>query len=168
MRTARNAGPSVGQSFDDEIDFGSDLLPQRQGCHPCVGRLGVMLDRDAALGDAITEPMQKHVAARFGDVEHADLEPVETLRTRQARPERRTSLRGRVEKHGHGLTSLVTGRLLRGPPTPQPPMMPENMPASPPARTIINPPGRNLLTDRPASDAGRPPSSSATGISHSR
>jgi hypothetical protein len=27
MRTARNAGPSVGQSFDDEVDFGGDLLP---------------------------------------------------------------------------------------------------------------------------------------------
>jgi hypothetical protein len=28
MRTARNAGPSVGQSFDDEVHFGGDLLPQ--------------------------------------------------------------------------------------------------------------------------------------------
>src|SRR5215469_17294476 len=73
------------------------------------------------------------------------------------------------------LTSLVTGRLLRGPPADQPPMMPENMPASPPARTIIIPPGRNLLTVLPASDCG-PPSSmplapatkSAPGISHSR
>src|SRR5215469_12690105 len=67
-----------------------------------------------------------------------------------------------------GFTSLVTGRLLRGPPTPQPPMMPENMPASPPARTIINPPGRNLLTVPPACEGKRPPSTSATGISHKR
>ena len=28
MRTARNAGPSVGQSFDHEVDFAGDLLPQ--------------------------------------------------------------------------------------------------------------------------------------------
>jgi hypothetical protein len=27
MRTARNAGPSVGQPFDDEIDLSGDLLP---------------------------------------------------------------------------------------------------------------------------------------------
>jgi hypothetical protein len=27
MRTARNAGPSVGQSFDDDIDLGGNLLP---------------------------------------------------------------------------------------------------------------------------------------------
>ena len=26
MRTARYAGPSVRQSFDDEVDFGGDLL----------------------------------------------------------------------------------------------------------------------------------------------
>src|ERR1700730_10188233 len=97
MRTARNAGPSVGQSFDDEVDFGGDLLPQRQGRHPRIGRLGVVRDGDAALREPLAETMQKHVAARFGDVENADLEPVETLRPRQARPNRRTSLRGRVE-----------------------------------------------------------------------
>jgi len=57
MRTARNAGPSVGQSFDDEVDFGGDLLPQRQWCHPRVGRLGVVLDGDAALADALAEPV---------------------------------------------------------------------------------------------------------------
>ena len=63
MRTARNAGPSVGQSFDHEIDFGGDLLPQRQRRHPGVGRLGIMLDGDAALADALAETMQKHIAA---------------------------------------------------------------------------------------------------------
>ena len=63
MRTARNAGPSVGQSFDHEIDFGGDLLPQRQRRHPGVGRLGIMLDGDAAFADAIAETMQKHIAA---------------------------------------------------------------------------------------------------------
>src|SRR6266404_3372654 len=97
MRTARNAGPSVGQSFDDEVDFGSDLLAQRQGRHSRIGRLGVVRDGDAALGEALAETMQKHVAARFGDIENADLEPVETLRPWQARADRRTSLRGRVE-----------------------------------------------------------------------
>src|SRR5271166_5088859 len=72
-------------------------------------------------------------------------------------------------------TSLEMGRLLRGPPADQPPMMPENMPASPPARTRKRPPGRNLLTVLPVSEGG-PPSAmplapatrSAPGISHSR
>src|SRR5205823_12214012 len=175
MRTARNAGPSVGQSFDDEIDFGGDLLPQRQRRHPRVGRLGVMPDGDAALGEPLAEPVQKHVTARFGDVENPDRQSVEPFRPRQTRPDRRTSLRGGVEKYGHGLTSLVTGRLPRGPPADQPPMMPENIPASPPARTIINPPGRNLLTVLPASEGGppsamplAPATSSSPGISHSR
>src|SRR6266481_4874989 len=118
--------------------------------------------------------MEKHLAARPGDVEYADRQPVETLRP-GARPDRRTSFRGWVEKHGHGLTSLVMGRLLRGPPADQPPMMPENMPASPPARTRKSPPGRNLLMVLPASEGG-PPSAmplapatrSSPGISHSR
>src|SRR5271169_5520410 len=156
MRTARNAGPSVGQSFDDEVDFGGDLLPQWQRRHPRVCGLRVVLDRDAALADPLAETVQKHVAARLGDVEDADRQPVEPLRSRHARPDGRTSFRGRVEKDGQFLTSLVTGRLLRGPPADQPPMMPENMPAPPPARTIIIPPGRNLLTVRPTSDWGPP------------
>src|SRR3954453_7064466 len=73
------------------------------------------------------------------------------------------------------LISLVTGRLPRGPPADQPPIMPENIPASPPARAIKRPPGRNLLTVLPASDGG-PPSAiplapairSSPGISHKR
>src|SRR5262245_22919300 len=119
--------------------------------------------------------MQKHVTARFGDVGDAARLPLKFLRPRQTWPDGRTSFRSRVEKDGQFLTSLVTGRLLRGPPADQPAMMPENMPASPPARTIIIPPGRNLLTVLPASDAGPPsamPLAPATrsppGISHSR
>src|SRR5271154_6486798 len=45
MRTARYAGPSVAQPFDDEVDFGGDLLPQGQWRHPRVGRLGIVLER---------------------------------------------------------------------------------------------------------------------------
>src|SRR5438874_10543575 len=55
----------------------------------------------------------------------------------------------------HILISLVTGTLPRTPDD-QPPMMPENIPAPPPARTIKRPPGRNLLTVVPASDGGPP------------
>src|SRR5439155_17463834 len=135
----------------------------------------VALHRDAAFLEPLVEPVEEYIAARLGDVENADCQTVEPLRPRQTRPYRRTSLRCRVEKHRHGLTSLVTGRLPRGPPADQPPMMPENIPASPPARTIISPPGRNLLTVLPASEGGppsamplAPATSSSPGISHSR
>src|ERR1700720_792268 len=101
MRTARYAGPSVGQSFDDEVDFAGDLLPQRQRRHSRVGRLGVMPDGEAALGEPLAEPVQKDVAARLGNVENPDPEPVQPLGPRQAWPDRRTSLRCRVEKYGH-------------------------------------------------------------------
>src|SRR4029077_4711316 len=97
MRTARYAGPSVGQSLDDEVDFAGDLLPQRQRRHSRVGRLGVMPDGDAALGEPVAEAVQKDGAARLGDIENSDREPVETLRPRQARQDRRISLRCRVE-----------------------------------------------------------------------
>src|SRR5271156_3629488 len=49
MRTARYARPSVAEAFDDEVDFGSDLLLQGQRSRPCVGRLRIVLEGDAAL-----------------------------------------------------------------------------------------------------------------------
>src|SRR5258706_7493708 len=118
MRTARYARPSVAEAFDDQIDLAGDLLLQRQRRRPGVGRLLVALDRDAALLEPLVETVEEYVAARLGDVEQADGQPVEPLRALQARPDRRTSLRCRVEKHRHlhllyGLTSLVTGMLPR-------------------------------------------------------
>src|SRR5579859_7003847 len=98
MRTARYAGPSVAQPLDDEVDFGGDLLLQRQGRGARIGRLLVALDRDAALAQPFVEAVEKHVAPRLGDVEKPDHEPVEPLRARQARPQRRTSLRGGIEE----------------------------------------------------------------------
>ena len=46
MRTARNAGASIGQPFDDEVDFGGDLLPQCQRRHP---RIVVVVEVDGAI-----------------------------------------------------------------------------------------------------------------------
>ena len=101
MRTARNAGASIGQSFDDEVDFGGDLLPQWQRRYPGIGRLGVMLDGNAALADTLTQAAQEHIATRFGDVENAYRQPVQPFGPRQTRPGCRTSFRSRVEKYGH-------------------------------------------------------------------
>lgn len=77
MRTARYARPSVAQPFDDEIDFGGNLLPQGQWRHPRVGRLGIVLERDTALAEPFAQSLQGHVPARLGDVENADGQPVE-------------------------------------------------------------------------------------------
>ena len=101
MRTARNAGASIGQSFDDEVDFGGDLLPQWQRRYPGIGRLGVMLDGNAALADTLTQAAQEHIATRFGDAENAYRQPVQPFGPRQTRPGCRTSFRSRVEKYGH-------------------------------------------------------------------
>src|SRR5439155_10909024 len=174
MRTARYAGPSVAGPLDDQVDFGGDLLLQRQRRGPRIGRLLVAFDRDAALREALVEAVEEYVASGLGDVEEPNHETVEPLRPGQTRPHRRTSLRSRVEKHAHGFTSFVTGMLPRVPED-QPPIMPENIPAPPPARTIMRPPGRNLLTLVPASEGGppsaiplAPATSSSPGISHSR
>src|SRR6202045_1650318 len=102
MRTARYARPSVAEAFDHQIDFAGDLLLQRQRGRAGVGRLLVALDRDAAFPEPLVETVEEHIAARLGDVEQADRQPVEPLRARQARPDRRTSLRCRVEEYGHG------------------------------------------------------------------
>ena len=85
MRTARYAGPSVAQAFDDEVDFGGDLLLQRQRRRPGIGRLPVALDRDAAFVEPLLEPVEEHIAPRLGDVEEPDRQPVEPLGPRQAR-----------------------------------------------------------------------------------
>src|SRR5207248_2152828 len=101
MRTARYARASVAEAFDDQIDFAGDLLLQRQWRDPGIGRLLVALDREAAFAQTLVEAVEKHIAARLGDVEQPDRQPVEPIRPRQARPYRRTSLRSGVEKHRH-------------------------------------------------------------------
>src|SRR4029077_9996098 len=133
-----------------------DLLLQRQRRRPCIGRLLVALDGNAALLEPLVEPVEEHIAARLGDIEQADRQTVKPFGARQARRCRRTSLRCGIEQHAHRVTSLVMGMPPRGTPAYQPPIMPENTPAPPPARTIISPPGRNLLTVLPASEAGPP------------
>src|SRR5437868_6407681 len=175
MRTARYARASVAEPLDDDVDFDGDLLLQRQRRRPGVGGLLVALDGDPAFLEPLVEAVEEHIAPRLGDVEEPDRQPVEPLRPGQAWRGGRTSLRCRVEQHAHRVTSLVTGMLPRGPPADQPPIMPENIPAPPPARTITSPPGRNLLTVLPASEAGppsaiplAPATNSSPGISHSR
>src|SRR3984893_14207458 len=84
MRTARYARPSVGEAFDDQINFAGDLLLERQRRRAGVGRLLVALDRDAAFLEPLVEAVEEHVAARLGDVEQADRQPVEPLRAWQA------------------------------------------------------------------------------------
>ena len=55
MRTARYAGPSVAEPLDDQVDFGGDLLLQRQRRGAGIGRLPVALDRKALADLAATD-----------------------------------------------------------------------------------------------------------------
>src|SRR4030088_2331790 len=70
MRTARYARASVAEAFDDEIDFARDLLLQRQGSGPRVGRLPVALHRDAELLQPLVEAIEEYVTPRLRDIEN--------------------------------------------------------------------------------------------------
>src|SRR6478735_3325747 len=109
MRTARYAGPSVAQPLDDEIDLGRDLLLQRHRGRARVGRLLVAPRREAALSEPLFEPVEKHIAARLGDVQQPDGQPVKALGPRQPRSYRRTSLRCRIKQYCHSVTSSAGG-----------------------------------------------------------
>jgi hypothetical protein len=64
-----------------------------------AGRVLVGLARMRDGEPALAEPVQKDIAAGLGDVEYSDPQPVEPFRPGQARPDRRTSLRSRVEQN---------------------------------------------------------------------
>jgi hypothetical protein len=102
MRTARYAGPSVAEPLDDEVDLGRDLLLQRHRRRPRVGRLLVAPGRETAFVEPLLDTVEEHVAARLGNIQEADRQPVELVRPLQPRSYRRTSLRRRIEKHSHG------------------------------------------------------------------
>src|SRR3546814_1275737 len=55
MQTARRAGPSVAQRFDDDAAFGGYPLRQRDRGDLGVGRLRITLHREAALGQPLVE-----------------------------------------------------------------------------------------------------------------
>ena len=82
MRTARNARASIAQAFDDEVDFGGDLLLQRDRRWAGIGRLRVVLVGDPAFAEPLSETVQEHVAARFSDIENADRQSIDPLRPR--------------------------------------------------------------------------------------
>src|SRR5438067_2451126 len=109
MRTARYARASVAEAFDDQIDFARDLLLQRQGSGPRVGRLPVALHRDAELLQPLVEAIEEYVTPRLRDIENTDRQPDEFVGPRQ--PYRRTSFRCRVEKHCH--LHLLSGAMTK-------------------------------------------------------
>src|SRR5258708_33930032 len=87
------------------MNLGGDLLLQRQRRRPSVGGLGIMLDDEAARFQPVADLFQEYVAARLSDIENADPQALQAFGSGQALPDRRTSLRGRVEKYCH-LASL--------------------------------------------------------------
>ena len=72
MHTARGAGASVGQRFDDDIALGGDLLFEVHGGDAREGRFRVAFHVGAQLAQFFFNPVQKNVAACFRDLEQSD------------------------------------------------------------------------------------------------
>src|SRR6185436_21097974 len=127
-----------------------------------VGRLGVAARRHAGLPEMALEAVDELRPARLADIHQRHGLAVERWWRHETRaPDRRAFGGGIAQLHLriHGRISLVTdwhSSRTRWPG--QPPMMAENSPASPPARTINTPSGMgwNLSTIWSAYCAGTP------------
>lgn len=84
MRTARCAGASVRQAFDDDVDFRDDLLAQGDRRRLRNRRLHVALDGDATLGQPFVQPIEEHIAAGFRDVEQPHRQPLQAFGSGQS------------------------------------------------------------------------------------
>src|SRR6266849_2430784 len=174
MHTARRAGASISQAFDDEVAFGLDLLFELKRRQMGEVLLAVALHRVATGRQKLVEPIEKFIAAHLGDVEQPDRLARDGWRTGETRGNRRRRLGRGVEenvvRHRY-LISLVTGSMLPLPPIDG--MMAEYLPALPPARMMLKVPFLNLgiklsgsaFSSSVSPDrALRPGTSSRTGI----
>src|SRR5258708_518319 len=148
MHTARRAGPSIGEGFDDEVALAEDLLQQRPRSRSREGRLAEPLDLRAALVEQLLEPVEEDVAAGLRDVEQRHPAALDRVRAGDPLTVGRLALAGRVEyfQSAHSsylLTSTVTGVLPPALGLTQLERMPLNIPALPPAWTKYSPPSRN-------------------------
>src|SRR5437899_8831418 len=111
MHTARRAGASISQAFDDEVAFRFDLRFQLDRRQMSEVLLAVSLHRVAAGGQKLVETVEKFIAAHLGDVEQPDRLARDGWRTGETRGNRRARLGRGVEENvvGHRyLISLVT------------------------------------------------------------
>src|SRR5687768_14567517 len=162
VQTARCAGASIAQGDHRELVLGGDLLHQRRRRDLSVGRLGVTARRDARLPEVAFETVDELRPTRFADIHQRHGLAVERWRRHETGAAYRRAFGGGITQLGlriHGRISLVTdwhSSRTRWPG--QPPMMAENSPASPPARTISTPSGMgwNLSTTWSAYLGGRP------------
>jgi hypothetical protein len=74
VQTARYAGPSISEAFDNEVALLQYLLAQLVGGRPGRRELAVMLDFDVwqKLIQALLNVLQHDVPARLVDVEQSD------------------------------------------------------------------------------------------------
>src|SRR6266566_6867283 len=130
MHTARCAGASISQAFDDDIAFGPDLLFQLDRRQMGKVLLAIALHRMAAGRQELVKTIKKFVAAHLGDIEQPDRLARNRWRTGETRGNRCHYLGRGVEenvvRHRY-LISLVTGSMLPLPPIDG--MMAEYLPA---------------------------------------
>ena len=103
VHTARGAGSSVGERFDNEVAFLLYLAEKRGGRRLGEGGLAVALDGDVGslVGDEFGEAVDEDIAARLGDVEQTD-GAAEGFWSRGELPLWRAALVGRIEDLHHG------------------------------------------------------------------
>ena len=70
VHTARGAGSSVGERFDNEVAFLLYLAEKRTGCGLGESRLPIALDGDvwSLPGDQFGEAVDEDITARLGDI----------------------------------------------------------------------------------------------------
>ena len=77
VHTARCAGPSIRQAFDDDIALGGDLLLEFDGCRARECGFDVAVDFEVALREMRFDAVEEYVAPAFGYVEKPDGQSVE-------------------------------------------------------------------------------------------
>ena len=77
VHTARCAGSSIGQAFDDDIAFGGDLLLEFDGCRSRECGFDVAVDFEVALREVRFDAVEEDVAPAFGYVEKSNGQSVE-------------------------------------------------------------------------------------------
>ena len=109
VHTARRATASIRQGLDDHLTLGGDLMAKVNRCRFGKGRLHVSLNIRADPSQPFFDSVEKHVAARFGDVEEPNSETSERGGSRQPFAFDECSFAGRIEDRCHDTVLVRDG-----------------------------------------------------------
>src|SRR5215471_13825160 len=92
VHTARRAGPSISEGFDDCVALDADLIAQIHWCRLRERRLAEAKDLNAAPRQQLLQSVQEDVTPRLRDVEETDRKPLERARPGDPLPGGRPAL----------------------------------------------------------------------------